>query len=91
MDCLNPETANIGFGVMDFFSFYRLGEAALVCSPELPQSLQTQQRIWQMVVMVKQWPEVVEIIPGMNNLTLIFDPAMTDVAALEQRLTTTRT
>jgi len=70
---------------MDFFSFYRLGEAALVCSPELPQSLQTQQRIWQMVVMVKQWPEVVEIIPGMNNLTLIFDPAMTDVAALEQR------
>ena len=74
-----------GWNLMDFFSFYRLGEASLVCSARPPQTLRMQRRVWELVDIVKGWEDVLEVIPGMNNLTLIFDPVSTDVVALEQR------
>ncbi len=70
---------------MSFFSFYRLGEAGLVCCAPPPAGLRTQERIWQLASQIKNWPDVLEIIPGMNNLTLIFNPEQVDVNHLQQR------
>ncbi len=59
-----------------------LGEAALCCSLPPPVSLAQQQRIWQLAAGLATVDGVRELIPGMNNLTLRFDPLHTDAEAL---------
>jgi KipI family sensor histidine kinase inhibitor len=61
-----------------------LGEAALCCTVDGPIALEHQQRIWQLGAGLARTAGVLGLIPGMNNLTLTFDPLLTEPAALEQ-------
>lgn len=61
-----------------------LGEAALCCTVDEPIALEHQQRIWQLGAGLAQTAGVLGLIPGMNNLTLTFDPLLTEAAGLEE-------
>jgi len=63
-------------------SIHPLGETALCCTLPAPLSLAQQQRIWQLAAGMAVMEGVQELIPGMNNLTLVFDPLRTDPAEL---------
>lgn len=52
---------------------YLLGESAVVLELEPPVTLESQQRIWGLTARLKDYPEVREAIPGMNNLTIILN------------------
>ena len=54
--------------------FYLLGECAACMSASGPVDLSCQQRIWSMAEQLRQLATCREIVPGMNNLTAIFDP-----------------
>ncbi len=57
-----------------------LGDAALLYELPAPATLAQQQRIWALAERARQWPGVGETLPGMNNLTLTFDPTAIDRA-----------
>jgi len=59
-----------------------LGDAALLCELPAPATLVQQQRIWALAAQAQRWPGVGEVLPGMNNLTLTFDPTAIDLDAL---------
>lgn len=65
---------------------HALGDAALLCELPAPAQLAVQQRIWALAAEAAQWPGVGEVLPGMNNLTLMFDPALADAASLGERV-----
>jgi KipI family sensor histidine kinase inhibitor len=69
---------------MTELAIHPLGEAALCCTLPAPLSLARQQRIWQLAAGLAGVPGVQELIPGMNNLTLVFDPLRTHAADLTQ-------
>nr|WP_204260838.1 5-oxoprolinase subunit PxpB [Leclercia adecarboxylata] len=48
-----------------------LGETAVVLELEPPVTLATQKRIWRLTQRLGEIPEVVEAIPGMNNITVV--------------------
>lgn len=54
--------------------FYLLGERAACMSAIGPLDLTCQQRIWSMAEQLKQLAICRDVVPGMNNLTVIFDP-----------------
>ncbi|MFG6488402.1 5-oxoprolinase subunit PxpB [Roseateles sp. BYS78W] len=68
---------------MSELSIHPLGEAALCCTLPAPVSLEQQQRIWQLAAALGGVDSVQELIPGMNNLTLVFDPLHSEAAELE--------
>ena len=68
---------------MATLTLHPLGESALCCSLAPPVSLAQQQRIWQLAASLAGTEGVQALIPGMNNLTLTFDPLCTEAAALE--------
>jgi len=68
---------------MSELSVHPLGETALCCTLPAPLSLEQQQRVWQLAAGLANVDGVQELIPGMNNLTLVFDPLRTEPAALE--------
>ena len=59
-----------------------LGDAALLFELPPPAQLAVQQKIWVLAAEAVAWPGVGEALPGMNNLTLTFDPSQTDGEAL---------
>ena len=63
-----------------------LGDAALLCELPAPARLEVQQKIWALASEAVAWPGVSEALPGMNNLTLMFDPGQTDAEALGARI-----
>lgn len=65
---------------------HALGDAALVCTLPPPATLAVQQRLWALADEAARWPGVQELLPGMNNLTLLFDPEQAAAAELESRL-----
>ena len=65
---------------------HSLGDAALLCELPPPARLEVQQKIWALAAEALAWPGVGEALPGMNNLTLMFDPAQTDAQALGARI-----
>ncbi|MEJ8855700.1 5-oxoprolinase subunit PxpB [Variovorax robiniae] len=65
---------------------HALGDAALLCELPAPAQLAVQQRIWALAAEAVQWPGVGEALPGMNNLTLMFDPAVVEADALGERV-----
>lgn len=65
---------------------HALGDAALLCELPPPATLQAQQRIWALAAQAAGWPGVDELLPGMNNLTLCFDPERVERQALEEKV-----
>jgi 5-oxoprolinase (ATP-hydrolysing) subunit B len=65
---------------------HALGDAALLCELPPPARLAVQQKIWALAAQAVEWSGVGEVLPGMNNLTLMFDPAATDAQALGARV-----
>ncbi len=61
---------------------YPFGDSALVCEAQGSATLECQARIWALAQSVRQWPNVAEVVPGMNNLTIVFDPLCADLEAL---------
>lgn len=50
---------------------YLLGETAVVLELEPPVTLATQKRIWRLTQRLVELPDVIEAIPGMNNITVV--------------------
>jgi KipI family sensor histidine kinase inhibitor len=67
---------------------FPLGDAALVCEAPPPATLDCQRRVWAAAAVARDWPHVLEVVPGMNNLTLVFDPLEADREALTDQLLT---
>lgn len=65
---------------------YPFGDSALVCEAPAPATLACQERIWALALAVREWPNVVEVVPGMNNLTIVFDPRSADLEARASEL-----
>jgi len=63
-----------------------LGDRALLCALPPPATLAQQRRIWTLAEQAQAWPEVAEVVPGMNNLTLILERPVADIAALTLRI-----
>lgn len=64
---------------------YLLGERAVVLELEPPVSLASQQRIWGLCERLKGNQDVIESIPGMNNLTVMLrNPQQTALDAIER-------
>jgi len=61
---------------------HALGDAALLCELPPPATLERQQQIWALAAEAMQWRGVHEVLPGMNNLSLLFDPEKIDAAEL---------
>ncbi len=71
---------------MEFPRIFPFGESALVCESPAPATLACQKRFWAMAATARQWPHVIEVVPGMNNLTVLFDPLAANVDVLTQKL-----
>ncbi|SFM16152.1 5-oxoprolinase subunit PxpB [Variovorax sp. OV329] len=65
---------------------HSLGDAALLCELPPPATLEAQQKIWALGAQASHWTGVLELLPGMNNLTLSFDPDATDRQTLEDQV-----
>lgn len=64
---------------------YLLGETAVVLELDPPVQLATQKRIWRLTQRLAEFPEVVEAIPGMNNITVVLrDPDSLALDAIER-------
>ncbi|RAR66621.1 KipI family sensor histidine kinase inhibitor [Paraburkholderia unamae] len=61
---------------------FPLGDEALVCEAPPPATLEVQRRVWAVAALARGWAPVREVVPGMNNLTITFDPLAADAAAL---------
>jgi len=69
------------------FSF--MGEGALLCevvNANAKLELVVQQRIWQLAHSVKEQLGVLEVVPGMNNLLVVFDPIRDLVTNLKAQI-----
>ena len=69
---------------------YPLGERALVLETGLGADLIGQRRVWWLAQRLREQgggERLEEIVPGMNNLTLVFDPEVTDSTSLGLWLT----
>jgi KipI family sensor histidine kinase inhibitor len=64
-----------------------LGESAVVLEFAPPIQLAIQQRIWQLNARLRDDPDILETIPGMNNLTILLrDPLRTAAGAVDYLL-----
>jgi KipI family sensor histidine kinase inhibitor len=68
-------------------AFSVLGTTAVLFeAPGTQMTLKTQQRIWSLAQHAQQWPEVLEAVPGMNNLMLALARPPRDIGGLRERL-----
>jgi KipI family sensor histidine kinase inhibitor len=65
---------------------YPLGDQALVCESAPPATLECQMRAWHVARVATDWAHVLDVVPGMNNVTLVFDPLEADPDALAAQL-----
>jgi KipI family sensor histidine kinase inhibitor len=68
---------------MTDLALHPLGEAALCATLPAPVTLVQQQRLWQLAAALGRLPWVTGLTPGMNNLTIAFDPLHTAPAEVE--------
>lgn len=65
---------------------HALGDSALLCNLPPPATLKHQQHIWAVAQASADWPEISEVVPGMNNLMLIFKRPVEDMQAVSERI-----
>lgn len=66
--------------------YYLLGERAVVLELAPPVTLQSQQRIWALAEKLNHHTDVREVVPGMNNLTLLLYTPQADAEAMLELL-----
>lgn len=66
--------------------FTQLGSNVLIVDLHGAHRLRNQERIWRLHARAREWTEVLESVPGMNNLTLLYDERCASAAELERRL-----
>lgn len=71
---------------MSFPKIQVLGDRALVLSAPSPVTLANQARIWAVAERAHEWNDVIDVVPGMNNVTIVFDPLTADTPALGRQL-----
>jgi 5-oxoprolinase (ATP-hydrolysing) subunit B len=78
----------MAFRMTDFGmpNFWLLGANACVLDIPGRRSLSNQERIWRLHARARDWDGVIERVPGMNNLTLFFDPEVVSASVLQTRL-----
>lgn len=59
---------------LDGTRFYLLGECAAVLESPAPADLTCQRRVWWLADLLRQQTRFIDVVPGMNNLTVMFDP-----------------
>lgn len=73
---------------MTQFVIQTLGESALVLSTGINFTLMSQQRLWAVTSQARSWPHIYDVVPGMNNVTIIFNPLLIDIRHLTEQLQT---
>ena len=68
--------------------FSHLGTCALLCEAPEPLSLEWQQRLWNLAICARAMEHVREVVPGMNNLMVVFDPEQLPAELLERKIET---
>lgn len=63
--------------------FSDLGSCALLCDAPAPLGIAWQRRIWALAARAETWPGVMEVMPGMNNLMLVFDPLVVTAGSIK--------
>ena len=63
-----------------------MGEAAILLQSSSPLDLRVQEIIWQVAREASTWPDVVDVVPGVNNLLVLLDPAGGGRSSIEARL-----
>ncbi|MQR00520.1 5-oxoprolinase subunit PxpB [Glaciimonas soli] len=63
-----------------------LGEGALLFNAGAHATMACQQRLWAIAAQAASWPYVRDVVPGMNNLTILFDPLAADADDLTGKL-----
>jgi KipI family sensor histidine kinase inhibitor len=58
--------------------YYLLGERGAVMQSPLPQAFDCQRRLWAVAAQLQQAASFTDVITGMNNLTVVFDPLRHD-------------
>jgi KipI family sensor histidine kinase inhibitor len=66
--------------------FSNLGSGALLMEAPAPLDISWQRRIWALAYQMESCPGVLETMPGMNNLMVVFDPLLIPADALQSRL-----
>ncbi|MBF6989133.1 5-oxoprolinase subunit PxpB [Cupriavidus sp. IK-TO18] len=64
----------------------RVGEGALLLEAEGELELNTQRLVWGLADEVQRWKGVLEIVAGMTNLLVIYDPFRLESTRLQARL-----
>lgn len=65
---------------------FLLGEHAVVLKAPPPATLSCQRRIWWLADTLRAQGVFIDIVPGMNNLTVLPDPARQDIGELPAQL-----
>lgn len=68
------------------FDLSPMGEAAVLLQSSSPLDLGVQEIVWQVAREASTWPDVVDVVPGVNNLLVLLDPAVAERSSLEARL-----
>lgn len=71
---------------MDELRVSMLGTSAMLCESTAPLSDEVQRRVWQVAGSISKWPQVVEVVPCMNNFMITFDPVLLPSRELEHRV-----
>ena len=69
-------------------NFYLLGENAAVMQSLLPVDPHCQRRIWAVAQALNEEAQCIDVVPGMNNLTAVFDPDLKGGDEMIDRLKT---
>lgn len=73
-------------GVPSPFDLSPMGEAAILLQASSALDIGVQAIIWQVARDAAGWPDVVDVVPGVNNLLVLLDPAAAPATSIESRL-----
>lgn len=63
-----------------------LGTSGILFQAPAPLLLETQQKIWGLAEQVESWPDVLETIPGMNNIMITYLELPEDIESIKIKL-----